>query len=239
MPVFRPSILIADAYGSVGDVTFYHRNGKCYYRKRTSGNYKGTAAQTAALDVHQRALAAWRTLTSDVQKTWNRYGRTAEPHKPPFDHSSWISGHNLFVSAYHGFFTLGNEHVPEPQSFLSFPPCSLEFSQASVEGNMLKLAFRYLVTGTDDPGRYRFLIRLQLTKPGAGRNPSKMRNVLALETCTGEEGEAEFVLEDYVRFADGLLAENYQAHCEYRLLDTVTGYRNNASILSFPVSLQK
>lgn len=239
MPVFHPSILISDAYGSMGDITFYHRNGKCYYRKRTSGNYRGTAAQTTALDVHRRALAAWRTLSSDVQNVWNRYGRTAEPHKHPFDHSSWISGHNLFVSAYHGFVTLGNEHVPEPQSFQSFPPCSLEFRQASVEGDVLKLTLRFLVTGTDNPGRYRFLLRLQLAKPRAGRNPSKMRNYLALDVCNGEEGIAQFQIEDYIRLAGGLRSDNYQAHCEYRLLDTVTGYRNNPALLSFPVDLLK
>lgn len=57
MPRFYPSVLIADAYGSVGEVTFYHRNGKCYYRKRSHSRYPGTAAQTSALDVHRRALA--------------------------------------------------------------------------------------------------------------------------------------------------------------------------------------
>lgn len=37
-----------------------------------------------------------------------------EPHRPPFDHKAYISGQNLFVSAYHGFATPGNEHVPSP-----------------------------------------------------------------------------------------------------------------------------
>ena len=41
MPRFYPSVLISDAYGSVGDVTFYHRDGKCYYRKRSRCRYPG------------------------------------------------------------------------------------------------------------------------------------------------------------------------------------------------------
>lgn len=40
-----------------------------------------------------------------------------EPHRLPFDHTTRISGYNLFVSAYHGFATLGNEHVPSPRAF--------------------------------------------------------------------------------------------------------------------------
>ena len=88
MPRFRPSLLISDAYGSVGDVTFYHRGGKCYYRKRSAGNYPGTSAQLSHLDVHRRALAAWRTLDQATQTLWHEYGKEAVPHKPPFDGSS-------------------------------------------------------------------------------------------------------------------------------------------------------
>ena len=70
MPRFYPSILISDAYGSVGEVTFYHRNGKCYYRKRSHSRYPGTAAQTSALDAHRRALAAWREVPHQTQLVW-------------------------------------------------------------------------------------------------------------------------------------------------------------------------
>ena len=41
---------------------------------------------------------------------------------PTFDHKAFISGQNLFVLAYHGFATLGNEHQPSPVPFESFPP---------------------------------------------------------------------------------------------------------------------
>ena len=71
MPAFKPSVLIDDAYGSIGDITFFHRYGKCFYRKRSHSAYPGTAAQTSALDVHRRALAAWRTVPHGIQKMWN------------------------------------------------------------------------------------------------------------------------------------------------------------------------
>ena len=114
MPRFYPSVLIADAYGSVGEVTFYHRNGKCYYRKRSHSRYPGPAAQTSALDVHRRALAAWREVPHQTQLVWNRLAEEVEPHRPPFDHLAHITGQNLFVSAYHGFVTLRDVHVPLP-----------------------------------------------------------------------------------------------------------------------------
>ena len=91
--------MISDAYGSVGDITFYHRGGKCYYRKRSAGNYPGTPGQLSHLDVHRRALAAWRTLDQATQMIWHEYGKEAVPHKPPFDNQAHISGQNLFVSA--------------------------------------------------------------------------------------------------------------------------------------------
>ena len=40
MPQFRPSILVSDAYGSAGNTTWYHRDGKCYTRKRSHPVYE-------------------------------------------------------------------------------------------------------------------------------------------------------------------------------------------------------
>ena len=56
-----------------------------------------------ALEVHRRALDCWKRIPDDIKEKWNRFASVAEPHKPPFDGSSHITGHNLFVSAYHGF----------------------------------------------------------------------------------------------------------------------------------------
>lgn len=91
-----------------------------------------TAGQLEHLDVHRRALAAWRTVPHSTQLVWNRLAAEVEPHRPPFDHRAHISGQNLLVSAYHGFFTLGDEHLPEPQRFDSFPPFAIRLSDAIV-----------------------------------------------------------------------------------------------------------
>ena len=101
MPRFVPSVLIADCWGSVGDLTFYHVDGRCYYKKKSQCEFKGTAGQLEQLEVHRRALAAWRTVPQELQKVWHEYGKGALSHKPPFDGTSHISGQNLFVSAYH------------------------------------------------------------------------------------------------------------------------------------------
>ena len=91
-----------------------------------------TAGQLEHLDVHRRALAAWRTVPHSTQLVWNRLAAEVEPRRPPFDHRALIFGQNLFVSAYHGFFTLGDEHLPEPQRFDSFPPFAIRLSDAIV-----------------------------------------------------------------------------------------------------------
>ena len=78
------------------------------------------------MTVHRRAIAAWRSLPVEQQDLWESYSLGVEPHRPPFDHTTRISGYNLFVSAYHGFATLGNEHVPTPRAFDSFPPFAVD-----------------------------------------------------------------------------------------------------------------
>ena len=136
---FHPSVLASDVFGSAGDVTAVHRDGKVYLRKRKVGAGTLSPAQLEHLEVHRRALAAWRRLDHETQLVWNEYAREVEPHRPPFDHSSWISGQNLFVSAYHGFHTLGNEHVPSPAPFESFPSFVVEAMSATSVGNDLLL----------------------------------------------------------------------------------------------------
>ena len=74
-----------------------------------------------ALEVHRRALDCWKTIPDGIKEKWNGFASVVEPHKPPFDGSSHITGHNLFVSAYHGFAILGNEHIPEPVPMMKIP----------------------------------------------------------------------------------------------------------------------
>ena len=238
MPEYHPNILFSDGFGSAGGVTWYHVNGKCYTRKKPKPRFSGTAAQLNQAGIHRRAMEAWRGLPPQTQQVWNKLGEYVSPHRPPFGDSSWITGQNLFVSAYHGFVTLGNEHIPEPQAFELFPLYSLSFSSASVERELLRLNLHCSVMGTVCPQRYRVLIRLQLEKQGAGSNPGKMRNFLAIDNCQSSEGIVSFIIPDY-RARWGLDLPSYQAHCHCQLLDSKTGYRNNKSKLSFSFDLSK
>ena len=71
MPRFTPSVLISDCWGSMGNLTFYHVDGRCYYKNKSRCSFPGTAAQQSSLDVHRRALAAWREIPHETQKIWN------------------------------------------------------------------------------------------------------------------------------------------------------------------------
>lgn len=53
-------------------------------------------------------------------------------HRPPYGDGNSISGYNLFVSAYHGFAQLGNEHSPTPRRFEAYPIFSLDFVGAEM-----------------------------------------------------------------------------------------------------------
>ena len=178
---FRPNILVGDVFGSAGDVTARHVEGETFLVKRSSVRFPGSPAQLEHLEVHRRALAAWREVPHSVQEVWNEYAREVEPHRPPFDHSSWISGQNLFVSAYHGFHTLGREHRPEPVRFESFPGFALSVVSAVVEGEDLVL--RLSVAGMEYVNALRYWLygRVQLVEAGRGLSSRvPWKSVLAL-----------------------------------------------------------
>ena len=234
MPQFRPSILISDAYGSAGNTTWYHRDGKCFTRKRSHSTYGGTAAQLEHLDVHRRALAAWRAVPHSTQLIWNRLASEVEPHRPPFDHQAHISGQNLFVSAYHGFFTLGDEHLPEPEAFKKFPPFSVTLSDAHVENGTLVIPAAVRLGAEETLGRYRLLAKLQLTEPGKGCHPGMLRNYLADRSCS--DGDIFLRIPDYVA-CSGLDLDQYQVHGRFILLDTVTGYRSQYQQKKFIINI--
>ena len=222
MALFSPSILLSDAYGSAGDLTFYHRNGRCYTRRRTKAVYPGTSAQLEHLAIHRRALAAWASLDSNLQKLWNSYEVTAEPHRPPFDHKAHISGNNLFVSAYHGFSLMGNEHVPEPQPFQAPPPFSVSFDRAVIEGGALRLTADAHVFPNAYAGRYRLYARLRLTNPGKGYGVKGMKGFLAEGDCSGK---MNIVIPGY-RDRWEVDGEQFQVQATCFLLDSITGFRS-------------
>ena len=237
MPRFVPSVLITDCWGSVGDLTFYHQNGKCYYKNKSKCGFPGTPGQLEQQDLHKRALASWREVPHEIQKVWNEYGKGTVSHRPPFDGTTHISGYNLFVSAYHGFATLGHEHQPEPQPYEKFPIDAVEFlSSALASSTDLRLLFMVTFENCPTPERYHLLMKIQLTKPGGGRNPGLMRNFLANRPCRAGDSTVEFLVRNY-RDIWGLNLNEYQVHCQYVLLDRKTGYRNIYTPLSFPISL--
>jgi len=67
------------------------------------------------------------------------------------------------------------------------------------------------------PERWHLSARIQLTAPGVGCDPGKMRSCKATRTNGNE----------IVFRVPNPGIENCQAHIRYRLIDEVTGYRNN------------
>ncbi|MBR1574947.1 MAG: hypothetical protein IJ654_00685 [Bacteroidales bacterium] len=222
MPLFRPSILFSDAYGSAGSLTFYHRNGKCYTRKRVKPSYPGTPAQLEHLAVHRRALKAWAGLDAEIQKEWISYEKTAEPHRPPFDHKAHISGNNLFVSAYHGFALMGDEHTPEPQPFRMPPPFHVSFERVAVEDGVLIINVDAHVPPDAHPERYRMYSRLRLTTPGRDFGVKGMKGFLAEGNCSGH---MTIRIPSYTEIWS-LTEERFQIQALSILLDSETGFRS-------------
>ena len=226
MPRYYPNLCFSDCWSSAGNVTFYHRDGVCFWKKRACPDFPGTHGQLDQLQVHHRALSAWNSLEHGTQLEWNRLAVNVISHRPPFDGKGHISGFNLFVSAYHGFVQLGREHVPEPQPFQDFPVFHAEFSTAeSTSPSDLVLKFRVLLPECPTPTRYRLMTRLQFTAPGKGRQPGYLRSHIASANCTGTDCIVEVPVTDYLRKWN-LNLPQYQVHCRYLLIDSHTGYRS-------------
>ena len=217
MPRFHPTTIIQDCWSSIGNITFFHRNGQCFYKRKINPVFPGTPAQLDQAQVHHRAILAWQQLQHSVQLQWRGLAKSVPSHRPPFDNSHHISGYNLFVSAYHGFAQLGNEHVPQPQPFPQFPSAALELLRIIPGTGVVTLRCRLTITDTVHPERWHLSARIQLTAPGVGCDPSKMRSCMGIRT---HDNEIEFRLPN-----PGI--ENCHAHIRYRLIDDITGYRNN------------
>ena len=250
MPSYNPNLLISDCYGSAGSITFYHRDGKCRWRSKSTLSFAATPGQSAALDVHRLALAAWRTIPDAEKERWHDIARNVPPHRPPFGCGGHISGHNLFVSAYHGFHTLGSEHIPEPVEFSPFPVFTAEFVSAeAVDVSNLRIYLRLAMSITDNPAGYALLCKAQLTEARKGCNPGKMRNFLAEDvpgTVSGDlspEGvgpvevrTVAITIPDYKAFS-GTVSDSYSLHIRYMLIDRTTGYRSQYRKLSAVIGL--
>lgn len=228
MPKFKPNIFISDCWSSVGNVTFYHKNGICYFRTKANGEFAGTEEQLENLSLHRRAIRAWQSLPHKMQLKWRELAKDVIAHRPPFDNTSHISGYNLFVSAYHGFAQLGQEHIPEPRPFEPFPIFSMDYiecKQSSVDE--LELTFRLTLCGVEDYSRYRVLGKIQMTTPGTGCHPGLMRNYLSDSVPDGSASLISFRLPKPISDSS-----TFQIHLRYILLDSITGYRSQYAKLS-------
>ena len=233
MPVFRPSILFSDASGSMGSLTFYHRGGQCYTRRRARATYPATPAQLGHLEVHRRAIQAWRQLDHSTQLLWNELSVGVEPHRPPFDHKAVISGNNLFVSAYHGYALMGQEHTPSPKPFVKFPPFAVSFLSAEDDNGELLIRVRSSVSRHDHFERYRLYVRLSLSTPGTGYSVRGMRGFLGVGDCSGI---VTLSIPGYKEIWRLGLPE-YQIHSNCVLLDSTTGYRSQMQRYSTVIAI--
>lgn len=240
MPKYIPNSRFSDCWASVGNITFYHRNGQCYFRKKSVCRFTRTIGQIAVSEIHRRALAVWRTLDHDVQLRWNEYAKAVPSHRPPFDNTTHITGHNLFVSAYHGFAQIGNEYIPEPKEWRPFPVVHIKFRYAVEidDGRSVRIGFKVTFEDGTDANRYRLHLKMQLTRPGAGVRPGLMRTFVAEDYCSGApDKEVHVLIENYREIWRLSESSNYQTHCRYSLIDTNTGYRNRYGKLSFQLQL--
>lgn len=227
MPRFLPDSRFSDCWSSVGDRTYYHIKGKCYWRRKSSPVYPCTPEQQYRLELHRRAIAAWRSLDDGTQSLWNGFATEVPAHRPPFLGENHISGYNLFVSAYHGFAQMGDEHTPEPQPFSEFPQFRIDGGSASVSGRDLLLKVRLWTDGGG--GRFRLLGKIFISGPGGGCRTSGLRSFLAA-------GDT-FTIPDYRELYGLDEGPEYRAHIRYLLLDSVTGCRCDYRRTEFPVCI--
>ena len=114
-------------------------------------------------------------------------------------------GQNLFVSAYHGFVTLRDEHVPQPVPFEKFPPFAVSL------GAGVKMNGALVIPARVETGRCRY--------------PGYLRNFLAEGDCSA--GVVSIVIPGYAE-RWGYELDKYQVYARFVLIDTVTGYRSQS-----------
>ena len=229
----------------MGNISFYHRDGKCYWRTKPKTAFPGTPAQLTNAAIHRRAIKAWRELEHDVQLEWSAIAKGVPSKQLPYDPGTHISGYNLFVSAYHGFAQLGDEHTPDPKPFTPFPQFSITLDDAAVIEEDLLITFSTDIafhTGrpsvTPDlpalgPDRgiehLHFVLKLQITHPSGGIRPGLMRSFLSMQTES--PNRIQILIPDY-KNAWHLDLTEYQAHIRYFLIDSQTGYRSREQQIS-------
>ena len=233
MPKYIPNSRFSDCYASVGNVTFFHKDGECYYRTKARPVFPGTAGQQVQLSIHQRGLREWRNLGHDEQLEWNALAKSVRSKRPPFNTSSHISGYNLFMSAYHGLACIGEERVPEPRPLPDFPVVCLELASAAVlNGTDLQISFR--INGDTISNRLRIIGKLQLTATGYSCHRGKLRNHIG---TINDDDQVIFTIQNY-KDVSRLDLNEYQMHLRYLLIDAESGHRSKEIITSSIVKVK-
>ena len=229
----------------MGNISFYHRNGKCYWKTKPKAVFPGTPAQLTNAAIHRRAIKAWRELEHDVQLEWSAIAKGVPSKQLPYDPGTHISGYNLFVSAYHGFAQLGDEHTPDPKPFTPFPQFSITLDDATaIEEDLLITFSTDIASHTGRPPvipdlpalgsdrgivHLHFVLKLQITHPSGGIRPGLMRSFLSMPTESHDR--IQVLIPDY-KNAWHLDLTEYQAHIRYFLIDSQTGYRSREQQIS-------
>ena len=216
MPKYHPNTRFTDCWASVGNITFYHRDGQCYYRTKANPVFPGTSHQLVQVSIHKRALQAWRNISHEEQLEWNALATQVKSKRPPYDHKTSISGYNLFVSAYHGYASIGDEKIPEPKPMPDFPTLSLKLISSTVVGKTLQVKFK-IENLHASLHNFTIASRIQLVNLGAGTNPGKMRNHQAELTDNIATFTIPLPNQDH---------NSYTLHMRYFLIDRTTGYRS-------------
>ena len=255
MPLYTENTRFTDCWGSMGNISFYHRDGKCYWRTKPKTVFPGTPAQLSNAAIHRRAIKAWRELEHDVQLEWSAIAKGVPSKQLPYDPGTHISGYNLFVSAYHGFAQLGDEHTPDPKPFTPFPQFSITLDDATaIEEDLLITFSTDIASHTGRPpvtpdlpalgpdrgiGHLHFVLKLQITHPSGGIRPGLMRSFLSMQTESPDR--IQILIPDYknvwhldTSVIAGLTGnhQQYQAHIRYFLIDSQTGYRSREQQIS-------
>ena len=215
MPKYHPNTRFTDCWASVGNITFYHRDGQCYFRTKAKPVFPGTSHQQVQLSIHKRALQAWRNISHEEQLEWNALATQVRSKRPPYGTKSSISGYNLFVSAYHGFACIGDEKVPEPKPMPNFPTLSLKLISTIIVGKSLQVKLK--ITKAANLQNFTIVSRIQLVNLGAGTNPGKMRNHKAELTDNIATFTIPLPNQDH---------KSYTLHMRYFIIDRTTGYRS-------------
>ena len=232
MPKYIPNSRFTDCYASVGNITFYHRDGECFFRTKAKPVFPGTAGQQVQLSIHQRGLQEWRNLSHEEQLEWNALARSVRSKRPPFNTSTHISGYNLFMSAYHGLACIGDERIPEPQPNPDFPVIHLTLVSATVTNEAdLQISFR--IIGDDISEYIRILAKIQLTATGYSAHRGKFRSYVGM---LNDNRHVSFVLHNYLDIYNLDLKE-YQVHIKYFLIDAKSGHRSMENPLSISIAI--